>query len=168
MNYFVILLLVVILAGIVFYDLKYLKIPIYLLISLIVIAGIRLLMANPSRMAFRMVFINLLAIALVLLLSCILLFILKGKLFNPINVLIGSGDLLFLPVICLSFSPVNFMLFFVCSTLLIIIIRLFYKFPGKFIPLAGLQAAFLVMTLIFSELASVSSYNDQPILNLIL
>ena len=168
MNYFITLLLVVILSGIVFYDLRYMKIPVYLLVPLIVVAGIRLLMDNPGRLAFSMFAINMLAIVMVLLLSCILLFILKGRLFNPVNVLIGSGDLLFLPVLCLSFSPVNFMAFFIGSSLLIVIIRLFYRFSGKFIPLAGLQAAFLVMALIFSELASVSSFNDQPILNLIL
>ena len=112
--------------------------------------------------------VNMLGTILVLLVSCIILFVLKGRVFNPLNSLIGAGDLLFLPVLCISFSPVNYWVFFVVSLLLIVIFRLIYKAPGRYLPLAGIQSVILVIALILTEVASISLFDDQPILNLIL
>jgi Flp pilus assembly protein protease CpaA len=168
MQYLITLLLVVILAGIVFYDLKYLTIPLYLIIPVLVVSGIRSLLLNKAHIIFQMALINLTGTLVVILLSCILLFILKGRVFNPVNTLIGTGDLLFLPVLCISFSPVNYLVFFIGSSLLIIIFRLFIKTSGRLIPLAGMQSIFLALALIISEIITISPFDDQPILNLIL
>ena len=168
MHYLITLLLIVFLAGIVFHDLKYLSIPLYILLPVIVIAGLRSFLLNDSGRLVEMAAVNMLGTILVLLVSCIILFVLKGRVFNPLNSLIGSGDLLFLPVLCISFSPMNYWVFFVVSLLLIVIFRLIYKAPGRYIPLAGIQSVILVIALILTEVASISLFDDQPILNLIL
>ena len=168
MEHLVNLILVLILAGILFHDLRSMTIPLYLLISVLVAAGIRSVLINQSRMAAGMAFINLSGTLLVLLISYIILFLLKKKIFNPFNRLIGTGDLLFLPALCISFSPVNYLVFFIISLLLILVFRLISGTSGRFIPLAGMQSVFLACALLITEFFPFSSYNDLPLLNLIL
>jgi hypothetical protein len=63
---------------------------------------------------------------------------------------IGKGDLLFLLATCCFFPPVNFILFYllslVFSLLLYLLIRRWPAVSGNFttVPLAGLQAGFLI------------------------
>ena len=83
-----------------------------------------------------------------------------GKLVNPFRGFIGSGDLLFWLAIAPLFSFVNFVLFFVLSLLLsaitFISLKGLFTFGStaraKLIPLAGMQAAFLLMLLVFNQL----------------
>jgi len=77
----------------------------------------------------------------------------------------GLGDILFLLCITLVFSPGNYIIFTMGSSLTILlavaILRLFQKKNIQKVPLAGLQAGFLIAVLIADEiLAGVNRYND--------
>ncbi len=81
------------------------------------------------------------------------LFLRNGRNTTVIDHSIGKGDLLFLLATCCFFSPVNFILFYMLSLLfsllLYIFIRRWHFFSGDFktVPLAGLQAGFLILVL---------------------
>ncbi len=74
--------------------------------------------------------------------------------FKKIRASVGSGDLLLLPVIIVSFSPVSFVLFLVIS----LTTGLSYWLAGRMlhsrqttIPLAGITTLLLALILIFQE-----------------
>jgi len=78
----------------------------------------------------------------------------EGRLLNLFSAHIGLGDLLFLLCIALYFSFSSFFLFYLLSTLLILIgvgIYLFWSKPESFtVPLAGLQSLLLLTALMWS------------------
>lgn len=81
--------------------------------------------------------------------------------------LIGWGDILFLLCICFYFTLLNFILFYITSLLLVIIIWLAWtryrpQAAARHIPLAGLQALILSFFLAADWLSrSVDLTNDQ-------
>lgn len=82
---------------------------------------------------------------------------------------IGWGDLLFLLVITVYFSPANYFLFYVSSLIAVLLVSL----PGLInatkefkIPLAGLQAIFLAMILLLNWMGVIPSLtNDNWIID---
>ncbi len=84
-------------------------------------------------------------------------FSLKRKtLTNIIDQYLGLGDILFLFVIAILFSPFNFLLFFVASLMTSLLVFLVYQhlFPttsAPTIPLAGAMAIILILVLLASE-----------------
>lgn len=167
MNFILLILFIVMLSGIVISDLKHYAIPVYLLIPMLAIAFIRSLIANSAEIALKMALMNLLLIIPVILLSVLIIYALRRNIFNPVNSLIGAGDLVFIPAVCLSFSPINFIVFFVSSLLIIILFRLFVPGKGRFIPLAGLLSMMLGIVLVLSEITSFDLFSDRPLLTLI-
>lgn len=86
----------------------------------------------------------------------------RGKLINITKQYLGWGDVLFLIAITFCFSPLNYILFYISSLIIIMIIALMGSSKAKEfkVPLAGLQAiifaAFLFAdwNLIYIDLAS--------------
>ncbi len=74
------------------------------------------------------------------------------KFTHGINTLLGLGDLLFFFVICMAFSPVNFVLFFLGALLMTILGYAWYlsvaKQPNKLVPLAGTMSLALMATMV--------------------
>ncbi|MEZ5199172.1 MAG: hypothetical protein R2764_23155 [Bacteroidales bacterium] len=89
---------------------------------------------------------------------------------NIINNQLGIGDVLVLLLLCLSFSPINFILFLTASLimtlLIVIIIFRTFRSNAKHIPLAGYLAAFfnlvLISQMVFTE---INMYNIHYIEN---
>lgn len=84
---------------------------------------------------------------------------------------LGWGDILFLIVITFYLSPVNYILFYVGSLILVLIYTLTRQFliqkDNPEIPLAGLQALLLGIALIFSLIQPhLQLYNDTWIYGL--
>lgn len=84
-----------------------------------------------------------------------LYFILKHrKIFNIVDSYLGLGDILFLVTMVFYLSPLNYVLFYVLSLILVLayvlIVRNVKRIDHEHIPLAGLQAAFLAMLIILS------------------
>lgn len=76
------------------------------------------------------------------------------KVVNITSRYLGLGDILFLIAITFYLSPVNYILFYVASLILVLIYtltrQLFIKKDNPEIPLAGLQALLLGFCLVFS------------------
>jgi len=87
----------------------------------------------------------------------------QKKLTNIFDGFFGLGDLLFLVVLCFGFSFLNFVLFYLLSLMVIILLTAFFGYQsaahGKKIPLAGYQA------LMYMLLMAVSWYT--PLINLL-
>jgi hypothetical protein len=154
-------LLILFLFAIAWYDFKYLLIPVFLLIPALLLSILRSLWLNNLKKGLSLSGINLTGTLLILLTSFLILFIIKRKVFNPIDIFLGAGDLLFLPVLCFSFSPVNYFLFLVPALALLLVLKplLFNKKPG--FPLAGGLSALLGIVMYFDSISVISMYNDQ-------
>ena len=99
-------------------------------------------------------------------------FIRNRKLVNIVNKYIGSGDIVFLIVCCLLFSPFNFIFFqIISSTLLLVIytiIRMVRGTAGN-IPLAGALAIAINMFIVMHWAGMpVHFYDDRCVINFLL
>ena len=98
--------------------------------------------------------LNLTFIAMQMVILFIYFSIRAGKLINLINTKIGIGDVLFFGALAFSFSPVNFILFYVVSlsiiTISFLFIRVLFRNISPEIPLAGAMAALLIVIYITS------------------
>ena len=98
-------------------------------------------------------------------------FVLKNrKLIPEIDKYIGWGDILFFVCLSFAFSPLNFIFFYIISLIITLIIYGFlYLFSGvvRKIPLAGLQALLLLISIISGKLLHFSFYNDTALSHLI-
>lgn len=100
-------------------------------------------------------------------------FSIKNKRFlNIIDSYLGLGDILFLVVVCTVFSPVNFILFYVCSMMLTLLGVLIYNLLSakqtRDIPLAGVMAGILLILVITTmAVPGIDFYNDAYFLNIL-
>ncbi|AZI24064.1 hypothetical protein EA772_01415 [Pedobacter sp. G11] len=82
----------------------------------------------------------------------------KWKLTNIFEGYFGIGDLLFLISIACAFSVVNYVMFYIVSLLLCILLTLLLKYnknhSGEKIPLAGYQSLMLIGVLLFDKCQS--------------
>jgi hypothetical protein len=91
---------------------------------------------------------------------------------NIVNTYLGIGDILFFIVVCIAFSPVNFIVFFIVSMILTLIGFMLYstflKKAGTEIPLAGTMATALIILLITKKIMiPINFYNDDYFLSMI-
>lgn len=89
----------------------------------------------------------------------------QQKLINILRQYLGIGDVLFIVCMAVFFSPLNFLLFYVGSLLLIVLLTVLYKaFNGvqtPLIPLAGLQAAMLLLLILFNNIYSIVTFTSD-------
>jgi len=116
-------------------------------------------------------FMNFLFVALQLLLISAYFSFRNRKLTNIIDSYIGLGDVLFFIVLCLAFSPMKFVLFYITALLVSLLSVLIYQsiFRKRLaeIPLAGIFSM-LVIGIIISDHGSntVGMTSDASVLNL--
>lgn len=110
---------------------------------------------------------------IVLQLICLTLyFSIKNKKFlNIIDTYLGLGDVLFFIVVCVVFSPVNFIAFYLCSMVITLFAMLAYNFfssrKTNSIPLAGAMAGALMILMVTARTTSgIDFYNDGYLLNI--
>lgn len=156
----------IILLLIAFYDFKYLAVPVGLFILTFLLAMARMLILNYYNNIWHYSLINLTALALILTFSILILFVLKGKLMNPFNSFIGVGDLLFFPVLCLSFSPINFIAFMIGSFGLILLIKPILFKSKNAIPLAGGLSIIYSILLVMDIFLTIDLYDDSGMIKL--
>jgi hypothetical protein len=89
-----------------------------------------------------------------------------------INTSIGSGDLFFFIIMALSFSFLNFMFFYflglVFSLAIWLVFRMLKRINDKYVPLAGMLSAYMIILLILDILFSgFSRFDDSLIMNLL-
>jgi hypothetical protein len=84
---------------------------------------------------------------------------------------LGAGDMLFFVVLCMFFSPVNFVLFHLGSLLfsiLLVIASRKYIQSLKTIPLAGIQAVLLALFIVVDLFSASIHYRTDPDLTALL
>lgn len=73
----------------------------------------------------------------------------------------GWGDILFLVAVGALVSPANFIIFFIASLFLVVILALLFSKLRNSIPLAGLQAIFLLPVFIVNWFSANSLFHNQ-------
>lgn len=121
---------------------------------------------------WRTLLLNLMIIGSQLSLLWIYFFLTGRKLNLWSNDHLGFGDILFLFILAVSFSPVNFFFFYFFSLLFAILIFFLISLsPKKWatIPLAGIQAFLLIIVFVLGWVwKSDVCYDDTYIINLML
>lgn len=151
-------LLAVFLFVIFLQDIKYRAIHFALLIAVFIISLIKGFKSEISlyEFVFSSLFLSLTTVGM------IFYFFIKNKKFiNPINKLIGIGDILFFIAVLPLFSSKSYVLFFITGMLFSIImhlITLLFKDP-KTIPLAGFLSVYLVIIGLLNSLVSQNLFN---------
>jgi hypothetical protein len=95
-------------------------------------------------------FINLLFVIIQLLLITLYLSLKKREFIRIWHNYLGIGDIYFFVILCLIFSPVNFILFYLLSLVLSVAIATAMQVSGnsfRLIPLAGIQSVLLALLL---------------------
>jgi hypothetical protein len=126
-----------------------------------------MLLRTSVQSALVMAGLNLLGCTMILLMAVLTIFLYRRRIENPIDNLIGTGDLLFLPVLCFSFSPVNFIVFFIISLGVILCVRSVFFRAQRSFPLAGGLSLMLVVATVFSLIGTINIIDDQLLLNLL-
>lgn len=145
----------IILLAIAYTDFKERSLPLYLLIGLLGICLWNTSLQNGIAIAFLQLMIN---TGLLIILTGALLIYYRVKertLKGVINRKLGLGDIVFWVAIAPLFSLVNFILFFISSLLLILVIlmvRMAFKKTVDLIPLAGYQALVLLGIIVINAL----------------
>lgn len=78
---------------------------------------------------------------------------------------LGAGDILFFMILCLFFSPINFLLFYIGSLLLTVVVVLVLRRSYSsinVIPLAGIQSAFLAVLIIVNLFTNRLEFKHDP------
>ncbi|MBI2281707.1 MAG: hypothetical protein HYU68_13615 [Bacteroidetes bacterium] len=114
--------------------------------------------------------INLSIIVMNLLGVTLFVWLKEKKLKNIVDTYLGLGDILFFLVLTTVFSPLNFIVFYLGSIMLITIIYgyiiLFNKQKNTLIPLAGAMSVLLMMVLVADVLIpTFNVYQDIILLN---
>lgn len=108
---------------------------------------------------------NLCFILIQLLLLTVYMSVKNKKFVNIVNSFLGIGDILFFVVLSAAFSPVNFIVFYLASTILTLIGYVIYKSWAKTnaeIPLAGAMASMMLVLMILNFcIPSMNFHNDN-------
>ncbi|MFD1001312.1 hypothetical protein ACFQ21_18425 [Ohtaekwangia kribbensis] len=154
-----------ILGFIIYEDFKFRAVTWYLFPLLAVIILIENVVVYTSAMPLQIFIINFLFIAIQLMAVTLYLSIKNKKWIWIWEQYLGLGDILFLLVLCLFFSPLNLIVFYIGSLVLTVVAVLLLRgaYPSfAIIPLAGLQSAFLAALIIFNLLISPTNYKVDP------
>ena len=157
------------LLFIAYVDFKERAVPVYALISLFVASVIYGINEAGWRITVLYVLINGGLIVLLVLLLAGYYAIREKAGSKFINQKLGLGDMFFWLGITPLFSTINFILFFVCSLVIILLITIFqlaWKKNLNSIPLAGHQAVILLwITLLNGLFFKYNFYIDLPLFN---
>ena len=149
MKYGIEIVLVALLSTIVFQDLKHRAISWILIPLLLCFQTLLALSALTIEKTIFFFLINLGFIVMQLICITAYFSFKNRKFINIVNNYLGIGDILFFLVLCLGFSPFNFILFYLCSLIITLLAFLLYQIlsrsQDKEIPLAGAMALGLIV-----------------------
>jgi hypothetical protein len=169
-NTFAYILLALVLILIAYQDFKTLRVSIILYGLSIILAAFIGLDHIEKFTYLKFITINL---SILVIQTAILIFYLYVRTQGNLSFFssIGKGDMVFFVTIALFFPPISFIIFQICSFLLILFFHSTLrklKWIGEFVPLAGYQAIILFTLIIVSFiLKSYSSFNYLSIIKLI-
>lgn len=166
MRWFVDIGLVTLLAIVAFQDLKQRQISWVLLPLLLSLFLVRGSFLNSANELIHFALFNAGFIVVQLLVLTAYMSIKNKEFSNIINSYLGLGDILFFIVICVAFSPVNFIVFYITGLLLTLLVFVAYnllrKKNEKEIPLAGAMAVLMISLILLSRWSiKFNFYNDD-------
>jgi len=167
------ILMILLLIGTIYQDFKTRSISWYLLAMLAAVFILNALKYHETNVMIRYVFYNI-GITTIMLAAVSVYFKLKYRQgLNLINKQLGFGDILILYILCLGFSPLNFVAFLLMAFLLTLIIHItgsiITRRKSRTIPLAGyLSVFYLSISLIAWFINGFDLIGDSRIENLIL
>lgn len=167
MNVLIEIALFVVLGIIVFQDMKFRAISWLLIPALcIVLFGKAIVLNETDGILFNITF-NIVFVLIQLLLLTIYISIKNKKMTNIINSYLGIGDILFFVAIGFAFSPLNYILFYVISMVLTMLLFVSYKTVKKNIsaeiPLAGGMAGMMIVLNVVSMIQPQFNYYADTI-----
>lgn len=120
---------------------------------------------NIAGVVFKDVIFNLSFIIIQLVLLTVYMSVKNKKFVNIVNTYLGIGDILFFIVIAAAFSPFNFIVFYIISTILtllgFLLVSAVKKSTGE-IPLAGSMASMMIVLMFLNfYLPDLNFYNDD-------
>lgn len=157
--------ILILLGFIIYEDFKFRAVTWYLFPLLALIILIEDIVVYTSVMSLHIFAINFLFILVQLIAVTFYLSIKNKKWVWIWEHYLGLGDILFLLILCLFFSPLNLIVFYLGSLLLTVIAVLLLRkiYPSfAIIPLAGLQSGFLAVLIILNLLVSPMNYKVDP------
>lgn len=167
---FIDVVLIILFAILAFQDFKYRAITWYLLPMIFCLLFYKSKFLYANYFALKNIFFNLIFL-IVQFVGITIYFSFKNKKFyNIVDTAIGLGDVLLLVAFCAAFSPLNFMVFYISSSVVSLIvfglIIIFKKNKEIQIPLAGMYSVLFSLLLIASYLIHpVNLYDDDLIYN---
>lgn len=173
MNTFNTICLLVFLVLIILQDFKHRAIS-WVLIPLTLIAhSLNAVEGVPQNVFYKNCIINIGFIALQLILLSMYLSIKNKRLVNIFDTYLGWGDVLFFVVLCVGFSPLNFIIFYISAMTLTLMASIIYnqiltKNKLQSIPLAGALSALLIVAIIIKHsISGLNFHDDTHLLNLL-
>ncbi|MES2141101.1 MAG: hypothetical protein V4511_15450 [Bacteroidota bacterium] len=166
MQYVIDICLLLLLAVVLFQDLKQRQISWFLIPLLLVFFIAQGLFRIPANELIHYTMFNIGFIVVQLVILTVYISIKNKKLVNIINSYLGIGDVLFIATVAAAFSPFNFIIFYIAAllfTLLVfLMVTLLTKNLSKEIPLAGAMAAVIMVLIIVNQWLPVFNfYNDD-------
>lgn len=165
MSLLIYILITLLLIVVVYQDFKNKEINWWLIPLLFIVFGVKGLLQLNMADILTYFSINLIIVTINLIGITAIISLKEKRIVNIFDTYLGWGDVLFFLVLTVVFSPINFVLFFLGSILLISIIYgviiLINKQTNTLIPLAGGMSVFLILTLVTEHLLpTYNNYND--------
>jgi hypothetical protein len=145
------LVMIGILGAIAYQDFKFRAIawPLFPLLACVVVSGN--MFVNISGGPAASFFINLCFVVMQLFVITLYLSVKERRFVKIWHDHLGAGDILFFFILCLFFSPINFIVFYLGSlltTVVAVIVFRFFSTSLTRIPLAGIQSALLAILVV--------------------
>jgi hypothetical protein len=159
------LAIVMILAIIVYQDFKFRAVSwiLFPLLAAIILLENIFIHALPVFADFYLINFGFIAVQLVLI---TLYFSLRNKRWVKLwEQHLGAGDILFFLILCLFFSPVNFLLFYLGSlivTVVVVLVLRRVRTDMNVIPLAGIQSGLLAVLIVASLFTNTLEFKNDP------
>lgn len=155
MQYVIDTCLLLLLAVVLFQDLKQRQISWFLIPLLLVSFLAQGLFQIPANELMRYTMFNIGFVVVQLVILTAYISIKNKRLVNIINSYLGIGDVLFIATVAAAFSPLNFIIFYIAAllfTLLVfVVVNLLTKNFSKEIPLAGAMAAVMIALILVNQ-----------------
>ncbi len=171
MTFILSIITVALLSVLLYQDFKYRAISWYLIPLLFVALGYSVYAKTGAGPLTKIFFTNLGFLILQGVLLTVYFSIKEKRAFNVINTKLGIGDILFFIVLCIAFSPGNFIIFYLVGLIVTLAATLFYhlisqKQIGE-IPLAGCIALLMMLCISYTHFdANLNLMDDTLVLGL--
>jgi hypothetical protein len=162
--------ILILLAVILFQDFKQREISWFLIPLLFIAFIIKALFIITLTDLIKNTFVNIGFICIQLLVLTIYMSVKNKKITNIVNSHLGLGDVLFFFVICVAFSPVSFIVFYLVSLLFTLLGSMIYRVNSKTtnqeIPLAGAMSGGLIVLILANfYFQQINFYADDFLIN---